>query len=147
MILADTSLLIVLGRLQRLDILENLFGQIVIPPAVYREAVLQTKIKPQADAIKIALKNDIVLMVKPNMEHAFNRRLGAGEIEVLSLAMDHSAQAIIMDDRRARNEATELGLKLFYTADILKAAEKRQLISSYANAVSELAGMGIFLPE
>ena len=42
MIVADTSPLIVLGRLNRLDILKALFGTIIIPDAVYQEAVVES---------------------------------------------------------------------------------------------------------
>ena len=66
---------------------------------------------------------------------------------MLTLAVESEAALVILDDKRARNEAKELGLKLAYTADILKSAANRNLISSYADLLAQLAAINIFLPE
>lgn len=147
MIVADSSLLIVLGRLNRLDILGSLFGRICIPTAVYTETTQQTKFQNQKEAIIAAIEADIIEVTEPTLSYSFSRRLDAGEIGVLTLALEKQANAIIMDDKKARNEAQALGFNLIYTTDVLKGAEHRQLIASYTNVISHLRTLNIFLPE
>ena len=147
MIVADTSPLIVLGRLNRLDILKALFGTIIIPDAVYQEAVVESTFPLQRISILRAIDEHTISVVEPIVENEFTRRLGLGEVGVLRLALEVQAQAIIMDDRKARNEAKEIGFTLFYTTDVLKGAAQRGLIESYAEVVGQLAGMKIYLPE
>jgi len=66
---------------------------------------------------------------------------------VLKLALEKQAEAIIIDDKKARNEAIEMGFTLFYTSDILKGAAKRNLIDSYSKISAQLVDIQIFLPE
>lgn len=131
MILADTSLLIVVGRLDRVDILATLFGAIAIPGIVYREAVEQSTSHLQREALERGVREGVMIVREPTAEPPFSRRLDAGERGVLALAREMHPQAIILDDRKARNEAQEMGFWLFYTSDVLKAVETRGLISSY----------------
>jgi len=65
---------------------------------------------------------------------------------VLNLAREIDARAIIMDDKKARNEAKELKFSLFYTTDILRGAEQRGLLTSYADIMVQLRAMSIYLP-
>lgn len=65
---------------------------------------------------------------------------------MLNLAREIDARAIIMDDKKARNEAKELKFSLFYTTDILRGAEQRGLLTSYADIMVQLRAMSIYLP-
>lgn len=58
-----------------------------------------------------------------------------------------SPHILIIDDKRARNEAAELGLSPTLTTDILKQAESHKLIPSYHDAMIHLFFKGIYLPE
>ena len=147
MIIADTSPLIVLGRLNRLDILKALFGMVTVPNTVYQEAVVESTVPLQRTSILRAIDESVISVVEPIVEHEFTRRLGLGEVGVLRLALEVQARAIIMDDRKARNEAKEMGFMLFYTTDLLKGAAGRGLLESYAEVVEQLAEMNIYLPE
>lgn len=147
MIIADTSPLIVLGRLNRLDILKTLFDQVTIPTSVYQESVTESTFVSQRESIVQAIEDDIIIVVEPTIEYQFDRRLDQGEMGVLKLALEQQAQAIIIDDKKARNEATEMGFTLFFTTDILKGAAKRNLIEPYSVIRAQLAEMQIHLPE
>jgi len=54
---------------------------------------------------------------------------------------------IVIDDKKARNEAKELGFFPSFTSDIIKAAEKRNLIASYDEFMQQLHLLGVYLPE
>jgi predicted nucleic acid-binding protein len=149
MIVANSSPLIALGRLDRLDILKILFGKIYIPNAVYQETVLETIIESQRESISKSISANDIIVCEPTKEHTFRRKLHTGEKGVLNLALEKKASGIIMDDKRARKEAKELGLQLslLYTTDILKGAERRGLITSYVEIMEQLKTMNIFLPQ
>ena len=88
----------------------------------------------------------LIIVREPIVAYSFTRQLGRGEQGVLNLAREIDMRAIIMDDKKARNEANELGLSLFYTTDILRGAEYRGLITSYSDIMAQLSSMNIYLP-
>lgn len=149
MIIANSSPLIALGRIERLEILETLFGKIYIPNTVYQETVIEATIEAQKDSILKSINANIIIVVEPTLEHPFKRKLHSGEKGVLNLAIEKKANGIIIDDTRARKEAKELGfqLSLLYTTDILKGAKQRGLITSYTDVMEQLRAMDIYLPE
>lgn len=149
MIISNSSPLIVLGRIERLDILESLFGKIYIPNAVFRETVLETTFEVQNTSILHAIAKETLIVIVPTLTHSFTRKLHSGESDVLRLALEKNATGIILDDKKARKEAVQLGMQhaLIYTTDILKWAEKRGLIKSYSNVMEHLKTMNLHLPE
>lgn len=73
--------------------------------------------------------------------------MGKGERGALSLALELQPDFVILDDKKARNEATALGLIPILTADVLQLAVERQIILSYQAVMAELAQHQIYLPE
>jgi len=69
MIVADTSPLIVLGRLNRLDILKSLFGKVTIPTPVYQESVIESTFSLQRDSIQKAIKDGVILVAESTIEY------------------------------------------------------------------------------
>lgn len=72
MIISNSSPLIVLGRLNRLDILQTLFGEVYIPGAVYRETVEETKLASQREAILKAIASRYLLVEQPKATRTNN---------------------------------------------------------------------------
>lgn len=72
MIIANSSPLIVLGRLERLDILESLLGEIFIPNAVYQETVVETTISNQRRSIQKAIAEETIIVVKPTFDYSLS---------------------------------------------------------------------------
>jgi len=145
-IVADSSPLIVFARINRLDILKAFFSEVYIPASVYQEVVVETIVQQQRDTLTSAIVAATIIVRDPTMTFSFTRRLGKGEQGVLNLAREIDARAIIMDDKKARNEAKELKFSLFYTTDILRGAEQRGLLTSYADIMVQLRAMSIYLP-
>lgn len=143
-VISNSSPLIALSQVQRLDILKLLFGQIYIPSAVYIETVFESNVTLQKEGIEDAIQ-DFIKVVTPTIDHQFSRKLGKGEQDVLNLAIEKQPQILIIDDKRARNEAKELGFFPSFTTDILKQAEHKNIIS-YVEIIQELYNFGIYLP-
>jgi uncharacterized protein len=146
-VVANSSPLIALGRVRQLAIFESLFKKISIPSAVYRETVEQATDTIQKQAILQAIEQGFIEVMTPMSAHSFTRKLYASEKEVISLALDLQADLLIIDDKKARNEAREFGFEVRYTSAIIKAAAKRGFIGSYSRIINELKRLDIYLPE
>lgn len=145
-VFCNSSPLIVMSRIQRLDILKNIFGKIYIPESVYQESVLQSNDSIQKENILDAI-DDFIFVIVPQTDYSFKRTIDFGERGVLNLAFDKNADFLIIDDKKARKEAKELGFKVLKTSTILKRAEKLKLIDSYSDVIAELKKFKIYLSE
>lgn len=101
---ADTSLLNYLILLGKADLLPELFGRVLVPPAVLNE--LRDPDAPPAVRVW-ALQPPVWL--EPRAVHAMAGDLplhfGAGEREALSLALEMHADILLIDERAGREHA------------------------------------------
>jgi hypothetical protein len=143
-VISNSSPLLALSQIQRLDILKHLFGHIYIPDSVFKETVLECNVPIQKSGISIAI-NDFIEVVTPTIDHCFSRKLGQGERGVLNL-IEKQPHILLIDDKRARKEAKDLGFMPSFTSDVLKQAEQQNIISSYATLLKALYEFDIYLP-
>ena len=101
-VVADTSPLIALHQIGHLHLLERLFGEVLVPPAVAREAAPSLP-EPPAWIRTVA-------PTQPIGSEVLRASLGPGESEALSLALELRADVVVLDDRQARRLASGLGL-------------------------------------
>ncbi len=143
-VVVNASPLLALGQAQVLFILKSLFGRVYIPDTVYQETVIECNVALQKQEIVSAL-GDFIEVVKPTFKQSFSRNLGQGERGVLNLALERQADLVLMDDKKARNEAKELDLTCAFTTDVLKYAEQKGLIV-YQRVMLHLYQANIYLP-
>ncbi len=137
-VIVNTSPLIALNRIDRLNLLRDLYKQVVCPQSVVDE--IETGVqKYHAPAMALPLW----VCVDPDPpEMAFRRELGAGESAVLSLALVTKADLVVLDDLQARLVAAELNLRTTGTLGILVAAQQLGLIRSSRDEVRKLQASG-----
>jgi predicted nucleic acid-binding protein len=121
-VVANTTPIISLASIKRLDILEELFGQIIIAEAVYNEIkAKQGYGYEQVDShfIKVQriqgqlYKNFLLIQLDP------------GEAETIILAKEIAADFVIIDENLGYKFANNAGLTAIRTLSILlKAKEK-----------------------
>jgi uncharacterized protein len=128
-VVSNTSPLIGFAKIQRLSLLQQLFQSIVIPSAVYDE-FFENCTASEEKHFRSAC-DEFVRVVSVHSSHTFSRRLDQGEQEVLTLALQMHADLVLLDDRKAWNEARELQLMVASTRAVLTIAEERNLIQSY----------------
>ncbi len=139
---SDTGPLVVLAKLNRLDLLPLLFRHVLIPSAVYQEAVVVGRRRGYPDAHTLAAFLQHVgwsIVVPPEIPAVLRaRRLGQGEQEAIALALQYEA-LLLIDDRDARWTAQELGvltrgslgvLVMAYRAGLLSAVELDYLLDT-----------------
>jgi len=104
MIVSDSTTLIILLDLNKLDLLTNLFHKIIIPKAVYQEITFK---KPIEETGLIEVKQPTN---KETLE-ALNIVLDQGESEAIALALELEL-GLIIDEKKGRKIAINRGLKI-----------------------------------
>jgi len=142
-IVCNAGPLISLSRIDRLDLLPALFGEITVPPAVHREVTRDdslpgAKALAQADWLKVAEIEDRSGVAK------LSAGLDLGEAEVLTLARELKATAAI-DEKRGRRLATELGVSQTGTVGILLSAKRLGLVLLVRPLLDQLLESGVRL--
>lgn len=136
-VLADASVIIALDQIEHLFLLEKLFGEIVIPPAVAREVAT------------IALPSWIRTVALPAAidPRVVAARLDPGETDVISLALAIRFDRVILDDARARTLALSLGLPVVGTAGLVLAAKRAGLVEAVRPLLDQLRAKGFWLHD
>ena len=133
MIVSNTSPLMYLAKLGKLEFLQKLFGKVFIPQAVYTEVVVRGKERGFADAILIekAIDNrwmEVKKAVADRKIEKYISELDSGEAEVIKLAITLKPSLVLIDDAPARAIAQGLGLFVKGTLYVLLKANAKKLI-------------------
>ena len=104
-VVSDTSPITNLAAISHLDLLQHLYGFIIIPIAVYDEMVRVDKIVPGALEVQNYswIKTQKIIntqQVKALRESQEN--IDLGEAEAIILALELKADLLLMDERRGR---------------------------------------------
>jgi len=141
---SDAGPLIWLGKCDTLNLLKKSYSEIVIPEAVYEEAVTRGVEKGYADAqvIKKAVEEGWIRVFKPrrqfidrveDRENKLGIELGKGEREAIALALEKGISLFLTNDEDAYQIGKSLGLEpngVLYV--LLKAVKKRHLSNKQA---------------
>lgn len=128
-IVADTTPLIYLAKLGQLGILQQLYGNVVIPTEVWRELVAK-KHNPERAAL---LRAATWLHVDPSADASpllpeLQKGMDNGEAAAVALALHLHGDLVLVDDLEGRRGAEARGLRVRGTIGILIAARKAGLI-------------------
>jgi uncharacterized protein len=126
-VICNATPLINFAAINRLDILQATFGQIIIPQAVSHETTgidfPSSHFVQQAIAaswLEVRTISPVSVNVAPELD--------AGEREVISLALEAGIERILLDEREARQVAQKIGLQVMGTLGILLLAKNNQTI-------------------
>lgn len=145
-VVCNTTPLIALSLIERLDLLEKLYGQVMIPSAVEAELLAGGHSKIGIAQIKNATFITVIPLMDP-LRATLLSDLDRGEAEVLALALEQEADLVIIDERLARLHAARLGLNLTGTVGILVRAKREGLINEVRPYLDSLVTGGIYLGE
>lgn len=127
-VISNTSPIIGLAKLERLGLLKKLFGRVLLPRNVYHEFFQNCTTTEESHFQSMC--QECFEIVDVDVLHTFSRQLGEGEKSVLTLALQEQADIVLLDDRKACNEAKEHQLVVASTRAILYLAEDRGLIAN-----------------
>ena len=107
MVISNSSPLIHLTKLGKINYLLELFKEIKIPKEVFQEVVVKGKLNNFIESFLIEnlIKEDKIVVINlGSFDKSFYPPLGNGEIEALELAKQNSS-LLLIDDAKARNLA------------------------------------------
>jgi predicted nucleic acid-binding protein len=138
----DTSPLIFLAKLDRLDLLRTSADEILVPAAVITEirAYPDDACQKVEDALASWLREEKVGVRR--IVDVLLADLDLGEAEVIALARERSAERIVMDDLDGRRFARRLGLEPVGTLGLLLAAKLRGELGSLRGEIERLEQEG-----
>jgi predicted nucleic acid-binding protein len=144
-VVSNATPLISLAIIKQLRLLQTLYSQVHIPPAVYEEVVIKGGGRVGAKEVAEA-KWIVVADLPETVRGTLQPRplaLHAGEVETIELAMGLEAGLVILDEKLARKVAKGQGLNVIGTVGILKYASQRGLLSDLKGALDALRAEGI----
>lgn len=145
-IVSNSSPLITLARIGRLDILLQLYSEIVIPEAVWHEVVVEGAEQPGAEAIRSAPWIVRQAVANRPLVRALQQELDAGEAEAIALAMEIGTALLLMDERLGRDTARHLGIRYTGVVGVLIEAKHKglvQTIKPLMDALRDMAGFRV----
>ncbi|MEK6984208.1 MAG: hypothetical protein AABX33_06560 [Nanoarchaeota archaeon] len=147
MIISNSSPLILLAKISKLNILEKLYKKISIPYEVYNEVIIKGKKENYSDAVLIEKHiNEFIFVKSLNSEYKKETEklkdiIGSGECEAIALCMQEKAKMLLMDNLEPRKIAQIKGIKCRSTPGILLEALENRIITfeEYELAIKELS--------
>lgn len=134
-VVTDSTCLIALERLGRLDILPALFEPVYAPPEVAREFGSSL---PWLRVVDLA-DRDRVLFLSASVD--------AGEAEAIALARERKLK-VVLDDLRARRQAHRFELDVIGTLGILVRAKRQGILDLVGPLLNQLEDSGFHMtPE
>ena len=145
-VIADTTPLNYLVLIGRAEILPQLYGRVLIPPAVWEELhrsrtpeVVRTWISQSPAWLEV---HDVQRTPEPELAS-----LGAGEREAITLAEELQADRLILDDHAARVVAAQRKLTVIGTLGVLVEGAERGLVD-FSDAIARLQHTSFYIsPE
>ena len=141
MIIGDSSALIALCVVDKLELLEELYGTFYVPQAVYNE-VTQVG-KPQSDKLKKFLQNRVK---KVNL-NLTKLGLGLGELEAITLYKELKASVLLIDDSRAKKYAVLNNVRVIGSLGILIKAKEHRHIGKIKPFLETIMKSGIYISD
>lgn len=143
-IICNTTPILSLIKINKLEILQQIYHQITIPLAVYNEI---EDGKSKLHYINLKSLNWIIIEEIEDRESMLNLSLDAGEGEVIQLALERKADLVILDENAGRAKAIQNKLKITGTIGILLKAKELGYINPLRNELDTLINQGIWLSK
>ncbi len=113
----NSTCLIGLERIERLDILPQVFDTVFAPPAVAKE------VRTSLDWLRVQA------VANPSVTIALRTQMDEGEAEAIALALELENVLLILDDKKARRVAQQIGMKVIGTVGMLLRAKRQGVIA------------------
>ena len=144
-VVSNTTPIISLLKLSRLDILKELYSEITIPFAVFQEIETGKNKGYYKDLSKINWIN--IVKIQDNQALKYFLDLDAGESEAIILATELGADLIIIDEKLGRFYAKHADLKVTGTIGILIKAKNQGIVKYLKPLLYELIEKDVWISE
>ena len=142
-VVADTSVILVLAKIDLLHLLRDLQEPVVIPESVAAEALNDAYTdSAESRGLRDAIGEGWLTVERdPDADTRF-AALGRGERSVIALALAMSASLVLIDDWDARRVAVGVGLRVSGTVAVLAIAKRDGRIGANVKLAERLREVG-----
>jgi len=144
-IVSNTTPIIPLLKLNRLELLQKLYQQIYIPSAVFNEIEAGRKKGYYQDLSKIDWINIAEIQDKQAVKYFLD--LDSEEAEAIVLATEIKADLIILDEKLGRFHAKHADLKVTGTIGVMIKAKSKGFIDELKPLLNELTDKDVWISE
>ena len=136
LVITDASVLISLERINRIQLLPDLFGEVIDPPAVLIEFGrslfwIREMVPEQSRLLKITKET----------------KLDRGEAEAIALAMDQADSILLIDELKGRKLAEYHKIPIIGTFGVVVLAKKRGVVNAAKPILDALIESGFRASE
>ncbi|MBW6534920.1 MAG: DUF3368 domain-containing protein [Mariniphaga sp.] len=142
-IVSNTTPLISLLKIDKLNLLKEIYRKISVPNAVFKELEQGKQKAYYQDISKINWIRIVDIKNKEIGQFLFD--LDEGEAEAIILAKELNADLLILDEKLGRDYAKKLNIKITGTLGVLLKAKEMGLIDSVRELLNVLVDKGVWL--
>lgn len=145
-VVSDTSPVLNLARIGRLEILPLLYHQVLIPSTVYEELTVSKSDLPLT--IDLGSKPWLIVASAKDQKRVQKLRkdldAGEAEAEAIVLALERRADLLLVDERRGRRTATAVGLTVMGLLGVVARAKRAGIIDQAKPVLDDLIQIARF---
>jgi len=148
-VVSNTSPILNLSTIGRLSILGHLYGRVLVPEAVWQELESIQAERGETESVLSHPWLETRSVVDRRLVGALRAELDPGEAEAIVLAIEVSADLVLIDERKARGAASRFGLRYIGLLGVLIDAKHRGIIPSVKDVLDRLivdAGFWVSAP-
>ncbi|MBS1250056.1 MAG: hypothetical protein MAG431_01645 [Chloroflexi bacterium] len=143
-VVSNTSPFVSLGRIGNLNLLHQVYGDLLVPEAVWQEVVIDGSGLPGAVEVREADWINVQEIVNKPLVRSLCQSLDAGEAEAIALALEVDADLLIMDERLGREVAQHFGMRYIGLIGVLMEARQRGFVDSIKIKLDQLRDVAGF---
>jgi uncharacterized protein len=143
-IASNTSPISNLAKVGQLNLMQQIYGKILIPTAVYEELMDERAGETVITAVQSATWLEIKPVQNQELVNELRNRVNVGEAEAIALAVEVEASRLIIDERLGRQAATDLGLRITGILGVLLIAKRQNLITAVKPIMDDLRTQASF---
>jgi len=134
-VVVDSGPLMALGKIGQIHLLYPIYDVALVPSAVYKESVLDGLARGEPDAVAIEMEFlrqhfQVINLPESSLSPQIaSLGLDRGEKHAIQLALNVSADWVLLDDMQARTEAKRLGVPVKGTLGVFVDAFRQNVLN------------------
>lgn len=146
-VVCDAGPLIHLARAGHFELLQDLFGRVLIPPAVYQEVAIRGKGEDGSNELVHATWIQQRHPRRSSLVVALATFLGSGEAEAIALAGERPHTLLLIDEIHGRRVARNMRITIRGTLGILLQGFRAGSVPDLEAAISRMRERGTWIAD
>ena len=137
-VVADTSVILNLCRVQHEHLLQQLFQRVLIPSQVADEFTRLVKVPQRFFGLALPEWIEILSVTQAYPPEVVQANLDSGESAAIALCLNQHADVLLIDESLGREVAAKLGVRTIGILGVLIEARRRKLVPDVTSVLERL---------